>query len=56
MTESKDQPQITEAQIASHWREEELIHPTSGFIAQANMADPGVHEAVLRGELPRMLP
>ena len=44
MTESKDQPQITEAQIASHWREEELIHPTSGFIAQANMADPGVHE------------
>ena len=44
MTESRNQDEVTEAQIASHWREEELIHPTSGFIAQANMADPAVHE------------
>ena len=44
MTDSKNQDEVTEAQIASHWREEELIHPTAGFISQANMSDPAVHD------------
>jgi acetyl-CoA synthetase len=37
-------PEITEAQIAVHWKEEQLINPPAKFIAQANMADPDVFE------------
>ena len=39
-----EQDQISESQIASHWREEEFISPGAGFIAQANMADAKVLE------------
>ncbi|MFQ5765855.1 MAG: AMP-binding protein, partial [Rhodospirillales bacterium] len=34
----------SEAQIAVHWREEDLIHPSAQFIAQANMTDPGIFD------------
>jgi acetyl-CoA synthetase len=44
MAEVKDQRDVSEAQIASHWKEEELLYPPTDFIAQANMADPTVHE------------
>ena len=45
MTEEKrGQDEVSEAQIAVHWREEELIRPGTAFIAQANMADPGAPE------------
>jgi acetyl-CoA synthetase len=44
MAEVKDQRDVSEAQIASHWKEEEFLHPPIDFIAQANMADPTVHE------------
>jgi acetyl-CoA synthetase len=33
---------VGEAQIASHWKEEEVIEPSAGFIAQANMSDPTI--------------
>ncbi len=36
--------QVTEAEIAVHWREEELYRPSPQFIAQANLADPAVVE------------
>src|SRR3990172_12943092 len=36
--------QTSEAQIAVHWKEEELIPPPARFIAQANMADQGIFE------------
>jgi acetyl-CoA synthetase len=36
--------EVTEAQIAVHWKEEELINPPTKFIAQANMADPNIYE------------
>ena len=36
--------QTSEAQIAVHWQEEEYFHPSTKFIAQANMADEGVYE------------
>ena len=36
--------ETSEAQIAVHWKEEALIHPSPRFIAQANLADPGVYE------------
>ena len=45
MTEEKrEQEEVSEAQIAVHWREEEMIHPGTAFIAQANMADPTAPE------------
>ena len=42
MTEADHQVDVSEAEIAVHWREEEFIHPGPRFIAQANMADPDV--------------
>ncbi len=36
--------QVSEAQIAVHWREEEYYHPPAKFIAQANAADPAIFE------------
>ena len=39
MSEVDEQAGLTEAEIASHWREEEFIRPSSSFIAQANLAD-----------------
>ena len=35
---------FSEAEIAVHWKEEELIYPPPTFVAQANMADPGIYE------------
>jgi acetyl-CoA synthetase len=36
--------QVSEAQIAVHWREEEYYQPPANFIAQANAADPSIFE------------
>lgn len=36
--------EVSEAQIAVHWQEEENFHPSARFIAQANMTDPGIYE------------
>jgi acetyl-CoA synthetase len=36
--------QVSEAQIAVHWREEEYYSPPATFIAQANAADPAIFE------------
>ncbi len=36
--------QVSEAQIAVHWREEEYYHPPAKFISQANAADPAIFE------------
>jgi acetyl-CoA synthetase len=41
---SQNQGETTEAQLAVHWKEEALIQPSPSFIAQANMADPGIFE------------
>jgi len=38
--ESTEAAEISEAQIAVHWREEEYYQPAAAFIAQANGADP----------------
>jgi acetyl-CoA synthetase len=51
MTEGKDpqgaaaqdcEAQVSEAQIAVHWREEETYPPPPGFVAQANVRDPAI--------------
>ncbi len=35
---------VTEAQIAVHWQEEEYFYPSAKFIAQANLTDEGVYK------------
>lgn len=43
MTEEKS-AEISEAQIAVHWQEEQYFYPQARFIAQANMTDPAIYE------------
>ncbi|CAB1065421.1 Acetyl-CoA synthetase (EC [Olavius sp. associated proteobacterium Delta 1] len=40
----KEIVETSEAEIAVHWGEEEYYHPSTEFIAQANMADPAVFD------------
>ncbi len=40
----KDVVETTEAQIAVHWKEEEYYYPSTPFIAQANLSDPGIFD------------
>ena len=42
--DTRQEEEVSEAQIAVHWREEEAIRPGTAFIAQANMADPTAPE------------
>ena len=35
---------VSEAQIAVHWKEEEHYYPTAKFVGQANLTDPSVNE------------
>tara|TARA_Y100000588_G_scaffold40697_1_gene38890 strand:- start:3113 stop:5221 length:2109 start_codon:yes stop_codon:yes gene_type:complete len=44
MANQNDKTDVSEGQIAAHWKEEEFIFPTTGFVGQANMADPNVFE------------
>ena len=39
-----DETEVTEAQIAVHWKEEEYYSPPKEFIEQANMTDENVYE------------
>ncbi len=41
---SKETSGVSEAQIAVHWKEEDYVHPSAQFIAQANMTDPAIFE------------
>ena len=36
--------ETSEAQIAVHWGEEEYFYPSTEFVAQANMTDPGIYD------------
>ncbi len=38
------QQEVSEAEIAVHWKEEEYYYPSARFIAQANAADPAILE------------
>ena len=35
---------VSEAEIAVHWQEEDVFHPPSSFVAQANMTDEAIYE------------
>ena len=39
MTKDINKVNANESEIASHWREEELIYPSDEFAAQANIND-----------------
>jgi len=40
----KETTGTSEAEIAVHWGEESYIHPTTEFVAQANMTDEGIYK------------
>ena len=46
MSEQKavEAEEVSEAQIAVHWKEEEYIYPSPRFVSQANMTDPGIYD------------
>jgi len=41
---AKTNVDVSEAQIAVHWKEEEYYYPTAKFVGQANLTDPSVTE------------
>ena len=41
---SEKNQDVSEAQIAVHWKEEGYVYPSAQFIAQANLTDPDVHK------------
>ena len=41
---TEPEKQVSEAQIAVHWREEEYFTPPPKFIGQANVSDPSIRE------------
>ena len=44
--------QVSEAEIAVHWREEELFSPPAEFIGQANASDPAIFERFAEKNFP----
>jgi acetyl-CoA synthetase len=42
MKETEQETDLTEAQIAVHWREEQYYYPSARFIGQSNLSDPAV--------------
>src|SRR6185437_3292539 len=51
MTESLES-EVSEAQIAVHWREEEYYPPPADFAAQANGGDPAIFERFAADKFP----
>ncbi|HLQ55863.1 MAG TPA: AMP-binding protein, partial [Streptosporangiaceae bacterium] len=51
MTEGPES-QVSESQIAVHWREEEYYYPPESFIAQANAADPSISDRFSEDRFP----
>ena len=51
MTETPE-VQVSESQIAVHWREEEYISPPESFVRQANANDPAILERFSQDNYP----
>jgi acetyl-CoA synthetase len=51
VTESPES-EVSEAQIAVHWREEDYIYPPESFVAQANANDPAIFDRFSAGHYP----
>ena len=44
--------QVSESEIAVHWREEEYFHPSAKFIGQANASDPAIFDEFAEDKFP----
>ncbi len=44
MAKEEEAVEVSEAQIAVHWREEQYYQPSAKFVGQANAADPAIFE------------
>ena len=51
-TEQEVEVQVSEAEIAVHWREEEYFVPPAKFIGQANASDPAILERFTEDKFP----
>jgi acetyl-CoA synthetase len=47
-----EEAEVSEAQIAVHWREEEYFYPPAKFIGQANASDPAIFERFVETNFP----
>jgi acetyl-CoA synthetase len=52
MTETPEEQQVSEAQIAVHWREEEYYEPPEAFVRQANANDPAIFDRFTEDKFP----
>jgi acetyl-CoA synthetase len=52
MADTEERAEADEAEIAAHWKEEEWIHPSESFVAQANMADETVFDRFAADKFP----
>jgi acetyl-CoA synthetase len=53
MTEGPEElGEVSESQIAVHWREEEYYYPPARFIGQANATDPAIRDRFSEGNFP----
>src|SRR5260370_31852231 len=50
--EKQELNEVSEAQIAVHWKEEEHYQPSEKFKAQANMRDPRIFEQFTLDKFP----
>ena len=50
--ETIEMADVSEAQIAVHWKEEEYYYPSAKFIGQANLTDPSVDERFSTDKFP----
>jgi acetyl-CoA synthetase len=48
-----EETEVSESQIAVHWREEEYYYPPAAFISQANAADPAIFERFSEEHFPQ---
>src|SRR5215467_479907 len=44
--------EVSEAQIAAHWREEEYYRPPASFVGQANASDPAILDRFAEARFP----
>jgi acetyl-CoA synthetase len=52
MTENSETNEVSESQIAVHWREEEYYPPPESFVAQANANDPAIFDRFTEDKFP----
>jgi acetyl-CoA synthetase len=52
MLQEQADVQLSEAEIAVHWKEEEYLYPPPKFIAQANASDPAILERFAEQDFP----